>query len=32
VSKGVQRAGDRVLGSSYQTRSKSTQTLPKASK
>jgi hypothetical protein len=32
VSKGIQRAGVGVLGSSYQTRSKSNQTLPKASK
>jgi hypothetical protein len=32
VSKGIQRAGGRVLGSSYQTRSNSYQTIPKVSK
>jgi hypothetical protein len=32
VSKAIQRAGGRVLGSSDQTRSNSNQTLPKASK
>ena len=32
VSKGFQRAGGRVLGSSYQTMFKSSQTLPEASK